>query len=69
MVTHNVSLLEKAGSTVVEYFKWDPPKVLSQPGELNFLDYFDNRWFSSEPDEVKYNKTLIAKGSSQNLMQ
>jgi hypothetical protein len=30
--THDVSLLEKAGSTVVEYFKWDLPKVLSQGG-------------------------------------
>ncbi len=39
------------------------PKV-----ELNFLDYFDNRRFSSEPDVVEYNKTLIAKDSSQNLM-
>jgi hypothetical protein len=38
-------------------------------GELNFLDYFDNKRFSSEPDVVKYNKTLIAKGSSQNLMR
>jgi hypothetical protein len=38
-------------------------------GELNFLDYFDNTKFSSEPDVVEYNKTLIAKGSSLNLMQ
>jgi hypothetical protein len=29
---------------------------------------FDNRRFSSEPDVVKYNRTLIVKGSSQNLM-
>ncbi len=27
--THGVSLLEMAGSTVVEYFEWDLPKVLS----------------------------------------
>jgi hypothetical protein len=38
-------------------------------GELNFLDYSDNRRFSSEPDVVEYNKTLTAKGSRQNLMQ
>jgi hypothetical protein len=30
-------------------------------GELSFLDYFDNKRLSSEPDAVKYNKTLIAK--------
>jgi hypothetical protein len=63
-----VSLLKKAGSTVVEYFGWDLLKVLSQGG-LNFLDYSDNRRFSSEPDVVEYYKTLIAKGSSQNLIQ
>jgi hypothetical protein len=63
-----VSLLKKAGSTVVEYFEWDLPKFLAK-WELNFVDYFDNRRFSSEPDVVKYNKTLIAKGSSQNLMR
>ena len=33
---HVVSLLERAGSTVVEYFEWDLPKVLSQGIELNF---------------------------------
>ncbi len=38
-------------------------------GQLNFLDYFDNKRFSSEPDVVEYNKTLIAKDSSQNLMR
>ncbi len=37
--------------------------------ELNFLEDSDsdNRRFSSEPDVVEYNKTLIAKGSSWNL--
>ena len=30
--THDVSLLKKAGSTVVEYFEWDLPKVSSQEG-------------------------------------
>jgi hypothetical protein len=63
-----VSLLKKAGSTVVEYFEWDLPKVLSQ-GEWNFLstliteDSLQSRMWSS-PTEM-----LIAKGSSQNLVQ
>ncbi len=30
--THDVSLLKKAGSTVMEYFEWDLPKVLCQGG-------------------------------------
>jgi hypothetical protein len=52
----------------MEYFEWDLPNVLSKGG-LNFLDYyFDNKRFSSKPDVVEYNNTLIAKGSSQNLM-
>jgi hypothetical protein len=37
-------------------------------GELNFFDYSDNKRFYSEPDVVEYYKTLIAKGSIQNLM-
>ncbi len=52
---HDVSLLKKAGSTVVEYFKWDLPKVLSQGG-AELLQYTDNRRFSSEPDVVKSNR-------------
>ncbi len=63
-----MSLLKKAGSTVVEYFEWDLPKVLSQGG-AELLKYPDNRRFSLEPDVVEYNKTLLAKGSSRNLMQ
>jgi hypothetical protein len=47
-----VSLLEKAGSTVVENSKWDLPKVFSQ-GIAELLKYADNRRFSSEPDVVK----------------
>jgi hypothetical protein len=47
---HDVSLLEMAGSTVVEYFEWDLPKVLSQGG-AELLKYADNRRFSSEPDK------------------
>ncbi len=50
-----MSLLEKAGSTVVEYFEWDLPKVLSQGG-AEFLKYTDNRRFSSESDVVKSNR-------------
>ncbi len=36
---------------------------------LNFLDYSDSKRFYSEPDVVEYDKTLIARGSIQNLMQ
>ncbi len=50
-----MSLLEKAGSTVMEYFKWDLPKVLSQ-GVAELLEYADNRRFSSEPDVVESNR-------------
>ncbi len=63
-----MSLLKKAGSTVVEYFEWNLPKVLNQGG-AELLKYADNRRFSLEPDVVEYNKILIAKGSSQNLMR
>jgi hypothetical protein len=47
-----VSLLKKTGSTVVEYFEWDLPKVLSQGGD-ELLKYVGNRRFSSEPDVVE----------------
>ena len=50
-----MSLLKKAGSTVVEYFEWDLPKVLGQTG-AECLMYADNRRFSSEPDVVKSNR-------------
>jgi hypothetical protein len=50
-----VSLLENAGSRVVEYFEWDLPKVLSQGG-AELLKYLDSRRFSSEPDVVESNK-------------
>jgi hypothetical protein len=63
-----VSLLEKAGSTVVEYFEWDLPKVLSQ-GIAELLKYADDRRFYSEPDVVEPNRELIAKGFSQNLVR
>ncbi len=49
-----MSLLERAGSTVVEYFEWDLPKVLSQ-GVAELLKDADNRRFSSEPDVVEAN--------------
>ncbi len=50
-----MSLLKKAGSSVVEYFEWDLPKVLSQGG-AELLKYADNIRFSSEPDVVKFNR-------------
>ncbi len=50
-----MSLLEKAGSTVVEYFEWDLPKVLGQRG-AELLKYTDSRRFSSEPDVVESNR-------------
>ncbi len=55
MTNHDVSLLEEAGSTVVEYFEWNLPKVLSQGG-AELLQYADNRRFSSEPNVVECNK-------------
>ncbi len=50
-----MSLLKKTGSTVVEYFEWDLPKVLSQ-GIAELLKYADNRRFSPEPDVVESNR-------------
>ncbi len=50
-----MSLLKKAGSTVMEYFKWDLPKVVSQGG-AELLKYTDNRRFSSEPDVFESNR-------------
>ncbi len=47
-----MSLLERAGSTVMEYFEWDLPKVLSQ-GIAELLKDADNRRLSSEPDVVE----------------
>jgi hypothetical protein len=56
-----VSLLKKAGSTVVEYFEWDLPKVLSQ-GIAELLKYPDYRRFSSEPDVVESSKDADSQG-------
>ncbi len=50
-----MSLLKKAGSTVVEYFEWDVSKVLGQ-GIAELLKYADNRRFSSEMDVVESNR-------------
>jgi hypothetical protein len=50
-----VSLLKKAGSTVMEYFEWDLLKVLSQR-RAELLKYADNRRFSSEPDVGESNR-------------
>ena len=47
-----MSLLKRAGSTVVEYFEWDLPKVLSQ-GIAELLKDADDKRFSSEPDVVE----------------
>ncbi len=47
-----MSLLKKAGSTVMEYFDWDLPKVLSQ-GIAELLKDIDNGRFSPEPDVVE----------------
>jgi hypothetical protein len=55
-----VSLLKKAGSTVVEYFKWDLLKVLCQGG-AELVKYADNRRFSSEPDVVESNRDADSK--------
>ncbi len=53
--THDVSLLKYAGSTVVEYFEWDLPTVISQR-RAELLKYADNRRFFSEPDVVESNR-------------
>jgi hypothetical protein len=39
----------------MEYFEWDPLKVLNQGG-AELLKYPDSRRFSSEPDVVKTNR-------------
>ncbi len=49
-----MSLLEKAGSTVMEYFEWDLPKMLSQ-GIAELLKDADNRRYFSEPDVIESN--------------
>ncbi len=49
-----MSLLKKAGSTIVEYFEWDFPKVLSQ-GIAELLKDADNRRYFSEPNVVESN--------------
>ncbi len=50
-----MSLLKKAGSTVVEYFEWDLLKVLNQGG-AELLKYSDSRRFSLEPVVVEYDR-------------
>ncbi len=50
-----MSLLEKAGSSVVEYFEWDLLKVSSQRG-AELPKYADIRRFSSEADVVESNR-------------
>ncbi len=63
-----MSLLKKAGSTVMEYFEWDLPKVLSQ-GEQNFLGTLITEGSLQSQMWLSPTETLIAKGSSQNLVQ
>jgi hypothetical protein len=50
-----LSLLEKDGSTVVEYFEWDLPRGVSQGG-AELSKYADNIRFSSELDVVESNR-------------
>ncbi len=61
-------LLKKAGSTVVEYFEWDLPKVLSQ-GELNFLSMLITEGSLQSLMWLSPTELLIAEGSSQNLVR
>ncbi len=63
-----MSLLKKAGSTVVEYFEWDLPKVLAK-GELNFLNTLITEGSLQSLMWLSRTETLIAKGSSQNLVR
>jgi hypothetical protein len=63
---HDVSLLKKAGSIVVEYFKWDLPKVLSQGG--NFFRTLITEGFVQSQMWLSPTEMLIAKGCSQNLV-
>jgi hypothetical protein len=66
--THDVSLLEKAGSTVVEYFEWDLPKVLSQ-GRAELLSTLISEGSLQSRMWLSPTEMLIAKGSSQNLVR
>ncbi len=59
-----MSLLKRAGSTVVEYFEWDLPKVLSQ-GIAELLKDVDNRSSLQSWMWSSLTVTLIAKGSSR----
>ncbi len=65
---HVVSLLEKAGPTVVEYFEWDLPKVLSQ-GIAELLKDVVTEGSPQSRMWLSPTVTLIAKGSSQNLVR
>ena len=65
--THDVSLLEKAGSTVMEYFEWDLLKVLSQRGK-NFLRTLITKGSLQSLMWSSLIEMLIAKGSSQSLV-
>jgi hypothetical protein len=66
--THDVSLLKKAGSTVVEYFEWDLPMVLSQ-GRAKLLSMLITEGSLQSLMWLSPTEMLIAKGSSQNLVR
>jgi hypothetical protein len=66
--THDVSLLKKAGSTVLEYFEWDLPKVLSQGG-AGLLSMLITEGSPQSLMWLSPTEMLLAKGSSQNLVR
>ncbi len=57
-------LLKKAGSTVMEYFEWDLPKVLSQGG-AELLSTLITEGSLQSQMRSSPTETLIAKGSDQ----
>ncbi len=62
-----MSLLKKAGSTVVKYFEWDLPKVLNQ-GRAELLSMLITEGSLQSRMWLSPTEMLIAKGSSQNLV-
>ncbi len=65
---HDVSLLKKVDSTVVEYFEWDLPKVSNQGG-AELLSTLITEGSLQSRMWLSPTETLIAKGSHQNLVQ
>ncbi len=60
--THDVSLLKKTGSTVMEYFEWDLPKVFSQGG-AELLSTLITEGSLQSRMWLSLTEMLIAKGS------